>query len=127
VLVPAGQLEAPVTIVPLDDGPPDINRTVILTLASGTNYIIGRPSAAAAIILDSQSPRATTGMGPGNLFQITSTGPNGAWFQVEYSADMIHWTPLCTNQVINGTVNFIDPDAASQPGRFYRTLPQSGP
>jgi hypothetical protein len=126
VLIPAGQQKSSVAVVPLDDGPPDVTSTVILKIAPGTNYVVGRPASAAAIILDSRSPRATTGRLPGGLFQISSTGPEGSWFSVEYSTDLINWTQLCTNQVVNGVVDFVDPDAASQPGRFYQIVPQNG-
>jgi len=40
---------------------------------------------------------------------------------------MVNWTPLCTNQVVNGQVDFVDPDAASLPQRFYRAVPDAGP
>jgi hypothetical protein len=127
VTIPAGQRAADISIVPLDDGPPDRNSTVVLRLEPGTNYFIGFPVAAAAIILDSQSPRATTGVLPGNLFHLCARGPDGAWFHVEYTTDLVHWTPVCTNQVVNGGIDFIDPDAGSVPARFYRTVPESGP
>jgi hypothetical protein len=130
VTIPAGKSRAAITIVPLDDGPPDINRTVILKLVpdtTGTNYRLGQPQAAAAIILDSQSPRAVTGLMPGAAFNLNATGPDGAWFHVESSTDLIHWTPICTNQVVNGSIDFVDPDAATNPARFYRTVPEPGP
>jgi hypothetical protein len=127
LLVPAGDLTATISVVPIDDGPPEVASTVVLTLSTGTNYVEGRPAAAAAIILDSRSPHPTTGLVPGNLFQLSSTGPNGAWFQVEYSQDMVTWATLCTNQVVNGQIEFVDPDAASQPQRFYRAVPDAGP
>jgi hypothetical protein len=38
---------------------------------------------------------------------------------------LVNWQPLCTNQVVNGSVDFIDPDASGQPGRFYRTVPEA--
>ena len=44
VTIPAGERRADITIVPLDDGPPDITSTVILKLipdATGTNYLLG--------------------------------------------------------------------------------------
>jgi hypothetical protein len=126
VLIPAGQQKSSIAVVPLDDGPPDVASTVILKIAPGTNYVVGRPTSAAAIILDSESPRATTGRLPSGLFQISSTGPEGAWFSVEYSTDLVHWTQLCTNQVVNGVVDFVDPDAASQSGRYYQIVPQAG-
>ena len=130
VTIPAGECRADIPIIPLDDGPPDITSTVILKLiadATGTNYLVGAPSSAAAIILDSQSPRATTGMMPGAVFHLNATGPNGAWFHVEYSTDMMHWKPVCTNQVVNGCIDFVDPDAAANPARYYRAVPDSGP
>jgi len=127
VTIPAGECRAAITIVPLDDGPPDITSTVILKLAPGTNYLVGFPSSAAAIILDSQSPRPVTGLMPGAAFNVSAAGPDGAWFHVEYSTDLIHWTPICTNQVVNGSMDFVDPDAATNPARFYRTVPEAGP
>ena len=44
-----------------------------------------------------------------------------------FQTDMIHWTPICTNQVVNGSIDFVDPDAATSQARFYRTLPEPGP
>ena len=123
----AGQWQAEISIVPLDDGPPDVTRTVVLRLAPGTNYVIGVPASAAAIILDSQTPQTATGVLPGNLFHLSAAGPDGAWFGVQYSTDLVHWTPICTNQVVNGGIDFVDPDAASQPARYYRTVPEAGP
>lgn len=127
VTIPAGERRAAITIIPLDDGPPDITSTVILKLVPGTNYLLGYPQAAAAIILDSQSPRAVTGLMPGAAFNLSAAGPDGAWFHVEYSPDLIHWTLVCTNQVVNGRIDFVDPDAATNPARFYRTVPEAGP
>ena len=130
VTIPAGQRRADITIIPLDDGTPDITSTVILRLIpdpTGTSYLVGFPKAAAAIILDSQSPQAVNSMLPGIVFNISANGPDGAWFHVEYSIDMTHWTPICTNQVINGKIDFVDPDAAVNPARYYRTVPEAGP
>src|ERR1019366_817870 len=104
VTITAGERRAAITIMPLDDGPPDITSTVILKLVPGTNYLLGYPQAAATIILDSQSPRAVTGLLPGAAFNLSAAGPDGAWFHVEYSTDLIHWTPVCTNQVVNGRI-----------------------
>jgi hypothetical protein len=130
VTILAGARRADITIAPLDDGPPDLTSTVILKLVAdttGTNYLLGYPRAAAAVILDSRSPQPVTGIVPGAVFSLNAAGPNGAWFHVEYSTDMIHWTPICTNQVVNGRIDFIDPDAATNPARFYRTVSEAGP
>ena len=130
VTISAGQTRADITIVPLAASPPELIRSVILTLVAdptGTNYLPGHPRSAAALILDSQSPRPVTGVTPGVGFNLAVAGPDGAWFHVEYSSDLQNWTPICTNQVVNGTVDFVDPEATANPGRFYRTVPEAGP
>jgi hypothetical protein len=130
VTVPAGERGALITIVPIDDGPPDVNKTVILALTPSTNtppdYLLGFPRRAAAIIID-HGPCPVTGMLPGGCFHLVTPGPDAAWFCVEYSTDMVNWTPVCTNQVINGSIDFADPDAQSNPSRFYRAMPLNGP
>jgi len=130
VTVPAGERRALITIVPIDDGPPDANKTVILTLTPSTNtppdYLLGFPRRAAAIIID-RGPCPVTGMLPGGCFDLVTPGPDAAWFCVEYSTDMVNWTPVCTNQVINGSIDFVDPDAQGNPSRFYRAVPLTSP
>jgi hypothetical protein len=125
VTIPAGQHSALITVVPLDDGPPDITSTVILKLKPGTDYVIGRPASAAAIILDGLTPQPLSGMLPDKTFRVATSGPNGAWVRVESTADLLHWTPVCTNQVIQGTINFIDPEAPANQVRFYRAVPEA--
>jgi hypothetical protein len=38
--------------------------------------------------------------------------------------DLTSWTSLCTNQVVNGLINFVDPDASGSQVRFYRAVPE---
>jgi len=127
VTLPAGERRAAITIEPLDDGPPDLTSTVILKLLPGTNYMVGFPSSAGAVVLDSQSPQAVTGVVPGGTFNLSAAGPDGAWFHIEYSSDLAHWTPICTNQVVNGSIIFVDPDPTTNPARYFRTVPEAGP
>ncbi len=126
VTIPAGERRALITIVPIDDGPPDVNKTVILALTASTNlppdYLLGFPRRAAAIIID-QAPCPTTGMLPDGCFHLAAPGPDAAWFSIEYSTDLVNWTSICTNQVINGSIDFVDPDAVGNPSRFYRAVP----
>jgi hypothetical protein len=63
---------------------------------------------------------------PGGSFHVNADGPDGAWFHVECSTDLIGWTSLCTNQVLNGAIDFVDPDATADQYRFYRTVPEAG-
>ena len=130
VTIPAGEGRALITIVPIDDGPPDVNKTVILALTPSTNappdYLLGFPRRAAVIIID-QGPCPVTGILPGGCFHLVTPGPEAAWFSVECSTDLVNWTSICTNQVINGSIDFIDPDAQGNPSRFYRAVPLTGP
>ena len=132
VAIPAGERRALITIVPIDDGPPDVNKTVILTLLPDMElnplpgYVLGFPRRAAAIIID-HGPCPATAMLPGGCFHLVTPGPDAAWFCVEYSTDMVNWTPVCTNQVINGSIDFVDPDTQSNSARFYRSVPLNDP
>jgi hypothetical protein len=62
-----------------------------------------------------------------NSFHLSSTGPDGAWFHVEVSTNLVHWTSICTNQVVDGAIDFIDPDAQTDACRFYRAVPEDAP
>lgn len=64
---------------------------------------------------------------PGGSFHLYADGPDGAWFHLEYSTDLLNWTPLCTNQVFNGAIDFVDPDAPANQHRFYRAVPETDP
>jgi hypothetical protein len=131
VTIPAGQRLVMIPVVPIDDGPPDLNSTVILTLTPLTSpvpaYLVGSPASAAALILDSPSPTPATSALSDRTFHLSAAGPNGAWFHIEYTTDMLKWTPICTNQVVNGAVDFIDPAASATQSRFYRAVPETNP
>ena len=43
------------------------------------------------------------------------------------STDLVNWTPVCTNQVVDGSIDFVDPDAQGYPSRFYRAVPLTSP
>jgi hypothetical protein len=127
VTVPAGERSAFITIVPIDDDPPDVIKTVILTLDKSTNippdYIVGIPPRAAAIIVDRPGPCPVTSALPDKCFRLSTRGPDGAWFAIECSSDMVNWTPICTNQVVNGSIDYVDPDAPGYTTRYYRVVP----
>ncbi len=127
VTIAAGERRALVPIVPLDGATPHTNKTVVLRLSPSTDYQIGFPARAAALIIDSQSPNWFTGMLPGGAFRLNAQGPDAAWFHIEYSTDLKNWTPISTNQVVNGSIDFIDPDAIADQSRFYRAVPEPVP
>ena len=60
-------------------------------------------------------------------FHLSATGPDGAWFHVDYWTNLVNWTPICANQVIEGSIDFVDPDAPADSMRFYRAVPETGP
>ena len=131
VTVPSGERRTLITLVPIDDGPPGITKTVILTLTPSTNappdYVVGYPPRAAALIVDLSGPTSTVGALPDQCFHLAMGGPEAAWFCVESSTDLINWTAICTNQVINGSVDFVDPEAAGTPAKYYRAVPSNPP
>jgi hypothetical protein len=126
VTVPAGSAYALIPIVPIDTGTSNVSKTVVLTLTPSTNtppdYIIGFPPRAAALIWENWL-RPPSAVLPDGSFHVTATGPDGAWFYVQYSTDLVNWSPICTNQVFQGSIDFVDPDAPSSASRFYRAVP----
>jgi hypothetical protein len=126
VTIPAGGHDGIIPVVPIDNGAPYLPKTVILTLAADTNvppdYLVGFPPRAEALILE-KWPRPLPFLLPDASFHVNAPGPDGAWFCIQYSTNLLNWSSLCTNQVFQGSIDFIDPDAPNNPGRFYRTVP----
>ena len=129
VTIPAGNREAMITVVPLDDGTPDLTSTVVLKVTPSTNYWVEpRHSVAAALILDSRRPPpVAAGLLPDGSFRLSATGPDGAYVRFEYSPDLLNWTPLCTNQLFYGVSDVVDPNAANNPMGFYRAVQDADP
>lgn len=129
VTIPAGAAYALVPIVPIDHGPPYVPKTVLLKLSASTNappdYNVGIPSVAEALIVG-QWPRPLPFLVPGGDFHANLSGPDGAWATVEGSSDMVNWTPLVTNQVLQGSIDYLD-STSGNPLRFYRAIPYNGP
>jgi hypothetical protein len=125
--IPAAERSAFVNIIPINGVSPDVIKTVILTLTPSTNtppdYIVGFPPRAAAVIIDSPGICPAASMTSDQCFRLSMPGPDAAWFCVQRSADMINWTPVCTNQVVNGSIDFIDPDAPANVNQYYRVVP----
>jgi hypothetical protein len=133
VTILAGQRYALITIVPLNDN--DTNRpydTVVLTLTVPpypTNtlppYLIGSPGKAGAIILENGSlpilqPLARL-LIDGSV-HTSLPGTNGMNFCVQVSTDLVNWLPICTNTILKGSAQFVDPDATASPKLFYRAV-----
>jgi Bacterial Ig domain len=137
VTIPAGQRYSLITIVPRKaihaSAQPFL--TVILALteppspvATPPPYIIGWPGKAEAIILqDCNVPWPVTGILPDASFHVCLPGTNGMNFCLQISSNLINWVPLCTNTVVKGSIQFVDPEANTNSNRYYRAVPVPGP
>jgi uncharacterized delta-60 repeat protein len=56
----------------------------------------------------------------GQRFGFKISGPPGQPFRVETSTDLVHWTPIWTNNSGSNPVFFSDPQPADGPQRMYR-------
>jgi hypothetical protein len=130
--IEAGRRAVKIRVLPLDDLIPEPIETVVLglrvppDLASNVPpYLIGTPARAAAVIVDNDRPRPATGLLPDRSFHLLKHGRDGDWFRIEVSTDMVTWTPLGTGQVVEGALDFVDPDTDDATQRFYRAVPDT--
>jgi hypothetical protein len=130
VTIPAGRAYALIPIVPIDNGPPYSPKTVVLTITPSTNTppacLVGFPRRATAIIRHDW-PRPLPLMLADGSFHLNAAGPDGAFFSVQTSSDLLNWSSSGTNQILQGSIDFVDADAASNTVHFYRAVPQAGP
>jgi hypothetical protein len=128
--IPAGGAYGLIPVVPIDNGPSNIVKTVVLTLTQSSNsppdYVVGFPARATALILK-HWPRPLPWLLSNGGFHLNAAGPDGAWFCVQNSTDLLNWTSVSTNQVFAGSIDFVDPDASGRPSGFYRAVPLAGP
>jgi len=136
VQFPAGSPCALIPIVPIDNGSNKLAKTVILTLMPSTNtppdYLVGFPPCAEVVILSywlRPIPLPVAVLPPGGSFlpdgsfHFNASGPDGAWFEIDTSADLLNWSSVCTNQVFQGSLDYDDPNASGSPAGFYRFVP----
>ena len=64
-----------------------------------------------------------TGLTPGRYFHLTATGPDSAWYCVETSSNLLDWTAVCTNQAVNGSIDYVDPNSPAKGAYYYRAVP----
>jgi len=131
VTIPAGVAYALIPVVPIDTGPPYLPKTVILTLtpptATAPRYSVGFPPRAVVVIEHDWVRTFSPAILADGSFTLNAAGPDGAWFDVETSADLLNWTSAGTNQVFQGSIDFVDINASSNAAHFYRVTPQNGP
>jgi hypothetical protein len=74
VVIGAGAASATVVVTPVDDAVDEAHETVILTLAAGTGYSVGTPSAATVTIADNDGPTPVPGTMPTSKDQCKKGG-----------------------------------------------------
>lgn len=92
VVIPGGQSEVSVPVVPVNDLSAEGNETVIMTLAAGAGYTVTTPNSATLVLLDDEpgvSVTATDGTAyeggsDGGRFAITRTGSTNAPLTVRF-------------------------------------------
>jgi hypothetical protein len=124
VTIPAGRGSAQIIVTAIDDSLVEGIETIVLKLQPSPGYAIGFPARAAAIIVDNDRPRPPCALLPDHQFHFCQPATNGYCFRIEASADLLHWSPLCTNIVTDGALHFVDPDAPPLNARFYRAQPE---
>jgi hypothetical protein len=75
VTIPAGSASATVTVKPINDGQPDGNESVEMTVVAGTGYTIGSSDAAVVTIHDTTGP-STTLLSAGTVWKYLDDGSN---------------------------------------------------
>ncbi|MGC8828695.1 MAG: Calx-beta domain-containing protein [Verrucomicrobiia bacterium] len=145
VVIPEGERKATITIIPIDDSIREGLETVILTLIppvtpQSTNeqtnpsdgasnnstkppYLIGIPNRASAVIADNDIILPPPIKLPDGQFHFSKPAPTGMVYILETSSDLINWTPIITNVVEDGTINYVDTESTDYKRRFYRITP----
>ena len=129
VEIPAGRSSARIVIVAIEDDEAEDLETVVLRLqmpvAANTlpPYVIGKPDAAAAVIVDAERERPGCRRLPGGMFHLCLPGRDGEGYRILATTDFGEWEEICVGVVIDGAIHFVDPDANLHERRFYVAEP----
>lgn len=136
ITIPAGQRYALITVLPLDDSDSAYRRydTVLLGLIMPTNtppaYMLGPSPRAGAVILEENflsMLHPTIHAMVDSSMHVSLPANNGLNFTLQISTDLINWVSVCTNTVLKGSAQFVDPNAGGTPNLYYRIVPAAAP
>ncbi|WP_413176349.1 Calx-beta domain-containing protein [Anabaena azotica] len=98
----AGSSTALINVIPTDDTLLENNETVILTLASSTNYNLGTAKAATVTIVDNDTPTITISANDASAGEtLTTQTPNPGQFTITRTGNLN--VPLTVNYTVAGT------------------------
>jgi hypothetical protein len=127
-VIPSGSSATTITILPLADALPEGIETVILRLEEQPQYHLGFHRRAVALISDAPpmlvSSAALSTCLPDGCFLTRFNAASGGIFRVEASTDLLNWETVLTTTAVDGTVDFIEDEAANFSNRFYRLVPE---
>lgn len=140
VTLSPGQRYGTITIYPLEDNDSSTNRysNVILSLmqppgvtnSASATYQVGTPAKAGAVILEENVLPITRPLLHNfvdHSVHVSLPATNGMNFCLQYSSNFVDWTTVCTNTVLKGSAQFVDPDACNRSGGLYRIIRAAGP
>ena len=58
---------------------------------------------------------------------ISLPATNGMNACLQISTNLVNWLPVCTNTVVKGSAQFVDPNGMTNPGLYYRIVPAATP
>jgi len=127
-VIPLGNYTTNVTVRPLADHLAEGMETVIVRLEEQSQYYLGFHQRAVALISDTSptlAPNASllTSL-PDGCFRACFAASSGGEFRVEASTDLLNWETVSTATAINGTLDFVEDDAANVSRGFYRLTPE---
>ena len=63
----------------------------------------------------------------GQSLHVSLPAPNGLNFSLQVSSNLVDWVTVCTNTVLKGSAQFVDPDGQANASLFYRIVPAPAP
>ncbi|MBI3878958.1 MAG: immunoglobulin domain-containing protein [Verrucomicrobia bacterium] len=92
--------------------------TYDLVVANPLGSVTSAP--AKFFLLQSNQARFVNPIGSNGLFTTTIISQRDTNYVVQYSTNLSNWISLRTNRVPSGVTNFLDPEGALYPRRFFR-------